>query len=266
MRTTQRPDELERWMHQSRAEAQGEVKGLLQAWIGRVRPPQEAMVELPALVLGGPEPPAECDVHELLLVCHLAVSVMHLVEERENLQQRLEELAQLSLLLARWHMPDHFKTRRTGGTWLRWVATVVPALWLVLLWTAQLDGGQRRRRRARRGVLLLHPLVQAALVGGPAADAGAGGALRTFLADQCRMVVSPPQRPPACTSWAAGVTSMSASLQLAGAAGRQRRVELLAGTGSTWWKYATPPRRTLGGSSGRSPASGATGQATSAQW
>ena len=84
MRTTQKLNELERWMHPSRAEAQGEVKGLLEAWIGRVRPPQEAMVELPALVLGGPEPPAECNVHELLLVCHLAASVMHLVDGRSE--------------------------------------------------------------------------------------------------------------------------------------------------------------------------------------
>ena len=98
-----------------------------------------------------------------------------------------------------WHMPDHLKTRRTGSTWLQWVATVVPALWLVLLWTTQLDGGQRRRRR-KRGVRFLHPLVQAALVGGPAADAGARNALCTFLADQCRMVVSPTQKLPACTS------------------------------------------------------------------
>ena len=66
-------------------------------------------------------------------------------------------------LLARWHMPDHFQTRRGSTTWLQWMAVVAPALWLTLLWAMQLMGGVRRRRGAKRGVTFLHPLIQFAL-------------------------------------------------------------------------------------------------------
>ena len=79
----------------------------------------------------------------------------HLVRSGRPLYDSLEELAQVSHFLAKWHMPDHFQTRRTSTTWLQWVAVVVPALWLTLLWAMQLRGGVRRRRRAKRGTRFL---------------------------------------------------------------------------------------------------------------
>ena len=135
----------------------------------------------------------EADVeHGFLLLTDLAATVSHLVRSGQPLYSSLEELAQVSHLLARWHMPEHLKTRRTSSTWMQWLAVVVPALWLVLLWAMQLRAGTRRRSRARRGTRFLHPLVQLALCQGAGAGLRTREALDEFLARQCLLVVSPP--------------------------------------------------------------------------
>ena len=100
---------------------------------------------------------------ELLLLSDLVATVSHLVRSGRPLYDSLEELAQVSHLLARWHMLDHLQTRRGSTTWLQWAAVVVPALWLTLLWAMQIRSGARRQGRAKRGARFLHPLVQLAL-------------------------------------------------------------------------------------------------------
>ena len=104
-----------------------------------------------------------------------------------------EELAQVSHLLARWYMLDHFRIRRSSTTWLQWVAVVAPALWLTLLWAMQLRGGARRVGRAKRGARFFHPLVQLALDQGAGAGPRTRRALDEFLARQCLLVVAPPE-------------------------------------------------------------------------
>ena len=133
-----------------------------------------------------------CTLPELLLLSDVVATVSHLVRSGQPLYDSLEELAQVSHLLAKWHMPDHLQTRRGSTTWLQWVAVVVPALWLTLLWAMQLRGGVRRRRRAKRRVRFFHPLIQLALNQGSDAGPRARGSLDEFLARQCLLVVAPP--------------------------------------------------------------------------
>ncbi len=192
MCTSSSPGDLEDWMHLDRRTVQQTVEDLLGGWIGRVAPTQECLRDVSAQVLKGSPLHSQCEVQQLLLVSELTAAVHHLVRTGEGLCERLEELAQISFLLARWHMPDHLKTKRLGGAWLQWLATVVPAFWLVALWTMQLRGGERRVRRARRGVRFLHPRVQLALAGGPAAGEDAWSSLQEFLVSQCRLVVRQP--------------------------------------------------------------------------
>ena len=129
---------------------------------------------------------------ELLLLSDIVATVSHLVRFGRPLYDSFEELAQVSHLLARWHMIDHLQTRRGSTTWLQWAAVVVPALWLTLLWAMQLRSGTRRQGRAKRGARFLHPLVQLALGQGDGADPRTRRALDEFLARQCLLVVAPP--------------------------------------------------------------------------
>ena len=131
----------------------------------------------------------------------VVATVSHLVRFGRPLYDSFEELAQVSHLLARWHMLDHFRIRRNSATWLQWVAVVAPALWLTLLWAMQLRGGTRRVERAKRGARFLHPLVQLALDQGAGADPRTRRALDEFLARQCLLVVASPWRRLACMSW-----------------------------------------------------------------
>ena len=83
-----------------------------------------------------------CTLPELLLLsADVVATVSHLARSGRPLYDSLEELAQVSHLLARWHMPDHRQTRRGSATWLQRMAAMVPALWLTLLWAMQLRGG-----------------------------------------------------------------------------------------------------------------------------
>ena len=133
-----------------------------------------------------------CTLPDLLLLSDIAATVSHLVRSGRPLYDSLEELARVSHLLARWHMPDHIQTRRGSTTWLQWMAVVVPALWLTLLSAMKLRAGVRRHRRAKRGVRFLHSLIQLALNQGSDAGPPARRALGEFLARQCLLVVAPP--------------------------------------------------------------------------
>ena len=138
-------------MHLSQSEAAQEVQGLMEQWIGQVSPPEQGFGMVSECLMSDVRFPGRGQASRLLLVADLLAAVYCLVcwEGDCQLYVRLEELAQVSFLLARWHMPDHLKTKRSGGLWLQWMAVVVPACWLVLLWSFQLRGGGRRRRRAR---------------------------------------------------------------------------------------------------------------------
>ena len=185
-------DCLSRWMRLGRSEAQQEITCLLQAWVSRASPGSQDLADFSNRVLAGFSWQRHCAMPQLLLLSDVVATVSHLVRSGRSLHSDLEELAQISHLLARWHMPDHLQTRRGSNTWLQWLAVLVPSLWLVLLWSMQLRAGTRRARRARRGTRFLHPLVQLALSRGCAADCRARGALDEFLARQCLLVVSPP--------------------------------------------------------------------------
>ena len=67
---------------------------------------------------------------ELLLISDVVATVSHLSRFGRSLYGSFEELAQVSHLLARWHMLDHLRTRRGSATWLQWAAVMVPAFWL----------------------------------------------------------------------------------------------------------------------------------------
>ena len=129
-------------MHLSQLEAALEVQHLLEQWVGRVSPPEQGAGMVSRCLMSDARFPDKGQACRLLLVADLLASVYCLVccgGERQ-LYERLEELAQVSFLLARWHMPDHLQTKRSGGPWLQWMAVVVPACWLVLLWSFQLRG------------------------------------------------------------------------------------------------------------------------------
>ena len=192
LQTTGKRDAIEAWMQQGPAEARRNLERLVRAWVGRVGPPCEVMALVAADLVGEGPLPRGCDLEDLLLTADLASAVLHLVTSGEAVSGRMGELAQISHLLARWHMPDHLKTKRCGSCWLQWMAVVVPAYWRLLLWAYQLRGGERRRRRARRGARFLHPAVQHALSDGRMAPESACAGLRAFLVEQARLSVSPP--------------------------------------------------------------------------
>ena len=197
----EKSNQLSRWMRLSCYEVQDEVICLLQAWVVRARPDPQDLARFSRRIVSEQSWQRHCATPELLLLSDIVATVSHLVRSGRPLYDSLEELAQVSHLLARWHMPDHLRTRRNSTTWLQWVAVVVPALWLTLLWAMQLRGGARREGKAKRGARFLHPLVQLALDQGAGADPRTRGALDEFLARQCLLVVDPPRRRPACMSW-----------------------------------------------------------------
>ena len=238
-------DLVSRWMRLSRADAQRDVTGLLQAWVARARPEAQDLASFSDRALSGLDWQRHCSMPQLLLLTDLAATVSHLVRSGQPLYSSLEELAQVSHLLARWHMPEHLKTRRTSSTWMQWLAVVVPALWLVLLWAMQLRAGTRRRSRARRGTRFLHPLVQLALCQGAGAGLRTREALDEFLARQCLLVVSPPPEE-ACMYVLAsrldvyvGITATARVGSHAAGAGAACRYW------SAWWRSASRPRRGL---------------------
>ena len=193
-------------------EVQDDVSRLLQAWVVKARPDPQDLASFSCRIVSEPPWQRHCTMPELLLLSDVVATVSHLVRSGRPLHDSLEELAQVSQLLARWHMPDHLRTRRGSTTWLQWAAVAVPALWLTLLWAVQLMGGTRRQARAKRGARFLHPLVQLALGQGDGANPRTRRALDEFLARQCLLAVAPPpRRRPACSSWPAAWTSTWAS-------------------------------------------------------
>ena len=120
-------------MYLSQAEAGRQTEQLLRAWILRVQPPVEVSAAFASQMLDVSGLQDRCQAQQLLLLSELAAGTLHLLQVGVELDARVQELAQICHLLARWHMPDHLKTRRSGGDWLQWLATVVPACWLVLL-------------------------------------------------------------------------------------------------------------------------------------
>ena len=226
-------DRLSGWMRLSCYEAQEDVTRLLRAWVTKARPEPRGLASFSRAVITGLDWQRHCTLRELLLLSDVAATVAHLVRSGGPLYGSIDELAQVSHLLARWHMPDHLQTRRGSTTWLQWMAVVVPALWLTLLWAMQLRGGVRRRRRAQRGVRFLHPLVQMALAQGKEAPPSAGEALAEFLARQCLLVVAPPPKKPACTSSRVAWMCMSASPPRPERPPAQRPLGLRVATGST---------------------------------
>ena len=156
-------DQLSRWMRLSCYEVQDDVSRLLQAWVVKVRPDPQDLACFSRRIVSEPSWQRHCTMPELLLISDVVATVSHLSRFGRSLYGSFEELAQVSHLLARWHMLDHLRTRRGSTTWLQWAAVVVPALWLTLLWAMQLRSGTRRQGRAKRGARFLHPLVQFAL-------------------------------------------------------------------------------------------------------
>ena len=192
LRVAEESDRLSSWMRLSCYEVQDDVSRLLQSWVARARPAAQDLASFSRRIVSEQSWQRHCATPELFLFSDVAATVSHLVRSGRPLYDSLQELAQVSHLLAKWHMPDHFRTRRNITTWLQWVAVVVPALWLTLLWAMQLRGGVRRARRAKRGTRFLHPLVQLALGQGAGADPRTRRALEEFLARRCMLVVAPP--------------------------------------------------------------------------
>ena len=173
-------------------EAQEDVSRLLQAWVTRACPESQDLASFSRRVMSERAWQKHCTLPELLLLSDVVATVSHLVRSGRPLYGSLEELAQVFHLLAKWHMPGHLQTRRGSTTWLQWMAVVVPALWLTLLWAMQLKAGARRHRRAKKGARFLHPLIQLALNQGNDAGPRARRALDEFLARHCLLVVAPP--------------------------------------------------------------------------
>ena len=96
----------------------------------KARPDPQDLACFSRRIVSEPSWQKYCTMPELLLLSDVVATVSHLVRSGRPLYDSLEELAQVIHLLARWHMPDHLRTRRNSTTWLQWVAVVVPALWL----------------------------------------------------------------------------------------------------------------------------------------
>ena len=185
--------QLSRWMRFSCYEVQDDVSRLFQAWVAKARPDPKDLASISRRIVSEPSWQRHCTMPELLPLSDVVATVSHLVRSGRPLYDSLEELAQDTHLLARWHMPDHLRTQRGSTTWLQWAAVVVPALWLTLLWAMQLRSGARRQGRAKQGARFLHPLVQLALGQGDGADPRTTKrTLDEVLARQCLLVVAPP--------------------------------------------------------------------------
>ena len=179
LRMAEESDQLSHWMRFNCYEVQEDVSRLLQAWVVRARPDPQDLASFSHRIASEPTWQKHCAMPELLLLSDVVATVSRLVRSGRPLYDSFEELAQVSHLLARWHMPDHLQTRRGSTIWLQWMAVVVPALWLTLLWAMQLRSGVR-------------PLVQFARNQGNDADPRTRRALDEFLARQCLLVVAPP--------------------------------------------------------------------------
>ena len=192
LRMAEESDQLSRWMRRSCYEVQEDVSRLLQAWVVRARPDPQDFASFSFRIVSEPTWQRHCAMPELLLLSEVVATVSHLVRFGRPLYDSFGGLAQVSHLLARWHMPGHLQTRRGSTTWLQWTAVVVPALWLTLMWAMQLRSGARRQGRAKKGARFLHPPVQLALSQRSDVDFRTRKALDEFLARQCLLVVAPP--------------------------------------------------------------------------
>ena len=170
LRMAEESDQLSRWIRLSCYVVQDDVSRLLQAWVVKARPDPQDLACFSRRIVSERSWQGHCAMPELLLLSDVVATISHLVRSGRPLYDSLEELAQVSHLLARWHMPDHLRTRQNSTTWLQWVAVAVPALWLTLLLAMKLRGGTSRTGRAKRGARFLHPLVQLALGQGAGAD------------------------------------------------------------------------------------------------
>ena len=126
-------DQLSRWMRISCYGVQEDVSRLLQAWVVKARPDPQDLASFSRRIVLEPTWQRHCAMPELLLLSDTVATVSRLVRSGRPLYDSLEELAQVSHLLTRWHMPDHLQTQCGSTTWLQWAAVVVPALWLTLL-------------------------------------------------------------------------------------------------------------------------------------
>ena len=138
LRMAEESDQLSRWMRLSCYEAQEDVSRLLQAWVARACPESQDLASFSRRVVPELAWQKHCTLPELLLLSDVVATVSRLVRSGRPLHDSLEELAQVSHPLAKWHMPDHLQNRRGSTSWLQWMAVVVPALWLTLLWAMQL--------------------------------------------------------------------------------------------------------------------------------
>ena len=192
LRMAEESDQLSRWMRLSCYEVQEGVSRILQAWVVRARPDPQDLASFSRRIVSEPTWQRHRAMPELLLLSDVEATVSHLVRSGRPLYDSLEELAHVSHFFTRWHMPDHPQTRRGSATWLQWMAVVVPALWLTLLWAMQLRSGARRQGRAKKGARFFQPLVQLALSQGSGADPRMRKVLDEFLARQRLLVVAPP--------------------------------------------------------------------------
>ena len=133
LRTADESDQLSRWMRLSCYGVQGDVSRLLRAWVVRAHPDPQDLASFSRRIVSEQTWQRHCAMPELLLLSDVVATVSHLARFGRPLYGSFEELAQVSHLLARWHMPDHLQTRRGSITWLQWTAVAVPALWLTLL-------------------------------------------------------------------------------------------------------------------------------------
>ena len=103
-------DQLSRRMRLSSYEAQEDVSRLLQAWVTRACPESQDLVSFSRRVVSELALQKHCTLPELLLLSDVVATVSHLARFGRPLYDSLDELAQVSHLLARWHMLDHLQT------------------------------------------------------------------------------------------------------------------------------------------------------------
>ena len=115
-------DQLSRWVRLSCYEVPEDVSRPLQACVVKARPDPQDIASFSRRIVSEPTWQRHCAMPELLLLSDVVATVSHLVRFGRPLYDSFEELAQVSHLLARWHMPDHLQTRRGSATWLQWTA------------------------------------------------------------------------------------------------------------------------------------------------
>ena len=91
---------------------QEDVSRLLRAWVARAGPESQDLSSFSRRVMSELAWQKHCTLPELLLLSDVATIVSHLARSGRPLYDSFEELAQVSHLLARWHMHDHLQTRR----------------------------------------------------------------------------------------------------------------------------------------------------------